>query len=66
MTYAKLPNAMKDPDLECAICLSEYMETDEITTLMCHERHFFHSACIKKWLDNLAECPLCRMPITNF
>ncbi|PFH38595.1 zinc finger, C3HC4 type (RING finger) domain-containing protein [Besnoitia besnoiti] len=40
----------------CAICLCEFQENDLIRRLPC--QHFFHSACIARWLRSHASCPL--------
>uniref|UniRef100_A0A1I8EY65 RING-type domain-containing protein n=1 Tax=Wuchereria bancrofti TaxID=6293 RepID=A0A1I8EY65_WUCBA len=39
----------------CAICLSDLLEDARITPC----KHFFHSACLKKWLCVKQVCPLC-------
>ena len=31
---------------ECAICLGQFIEDEEVTPLPCDMRHFFHSRCI--------------------
>ena len=31
---------------ECAICMVEFTEDDEVTPLPCPGNHYFHSACI--------------------
>ncbi|RAL52991.1 hypothetical protein DM860_016226 [Cuscuta australis] len=44
---------------ECAICLSEYEDGDEIRVLpLC--RHGFHAECIDTWLGSHSSCPSCR------
>jgi len=60
---------------ECAICLVEYNENSEIIILPCdpryfwkrkiNKRHNFHSECIREWLRNKNECPICRTEITR-
>ncbi|PHJ23948.1 zinc c3hc4 type (ring finger) domain-containing protein [Cystoisospora suis] len=40
----------------CAICLCPFQENDVIRRLPCD--HFFHSACISRWLKSRASCPL--------
>ncbi|GAA0142322.1 hypothetical protein LIER_03249 [Lithospermum erythrorhizon] len=45
--------------LECAICLTEYADGDEIRLLpQCG--HKFHIQCIDKWLMSHSSCPSCR------
>ena len=42
---------------ECVICLQEYSIGEKICYLPCF--HFFHSDCIKKWIDTSSKCPIC-------
>lgn len=44
---------------ECAICLGEFVEGDEIRVLpQC--AHAFHVSCIDTWLGSHSSCPSCR------
>ncbi|KAK4761482.1 hypothetical protein SAY87_029366 [Trapa incisa] len=44
---------------ECAICLTEFEEGEEVSVLeRC--RHAFHVACIERWLCSRSSCPNCR------
>lgn len=44
---------------DCSICLDDYVQGDKIRSLPCG--HFFHSACITKWLtERSCTCPLCK------
>ncbi|KAH7850155.1 hypothetical protein Vadar_028596 [Vaccinium darrowii] len=44
---------------ECAICLAEYADGDEIRVLpQCG--HGFHVVCIDTWLGSHSSCPSCR------
>lgn len=44
---------------ECAICLSEFREKEEIRVLpQCG--HVFHVACVDTWLGAHSSCPSCR------
>jgi hypothetical protein len=49
-------------EYSCAICLTEYVEGDEIcwspSNDDCH--HVFHRQCILEWLYRHDECPCCR------
>ncbi|GAB4847642.1 hypothetical protein Ancab_026703 [Ancistrocladus abbreviatus] len=46
------------PD-QCAICLSEFVDGDDIRILpLCG--HVFHVGCIDRWLRSHASCPYCR------
>mmetsp|Transcript_42946 Transcript_42946/g.58319 ORF Transcript_42946/g.58319 Transcript_42946/m.58319 type:complete len:115 (+) Transcript_42946:1022-1366(+) len=58
---------MPAEDLPCAICLSDFKDTDEETEIIilpC-KAHFFHVECIESWLKNNSVCPICRMQVTN-
>ncbi|XP_065855515.1 E3 ubiquitin protein ligase RIE1-like isoform X2 [Euphorbia lathyris] len=48
-------------DAECCICLCQYDDGAELSTLPCN--HHFHSTCIIKWLKMNATCPLCKYNI---
>jgi len=52
-----------DPCFECAICISEFKDDEEIRILSCDHR--FHKGCVDIWLKNKAVCPLCRTPATG-
>lgn len=47
----------------CMVCLEEYKSGDIVKTLPC--LHYFHSACIDKWLRRNGKCPECRVPIST-
>ena len=44
----------------CSICLLDIDLGDNIIVLNCSNKHFFHTDCIKKWLDYSSCCPLCK------
>ncbi|CAN4116710.1 unnamed protein product [Withania somnifera] len=44
---------------ECAICLVEYVEGDEIRVLP-NCGHRFHLLCVDQWLLSNSSCPSCR------
>ncbi|KAM3238909.1 RING-H2 finger protein ATL80 [Capsicum annuum] len=48
-----------DGDGECAICLVEYVEGDEIRVLP-NCGHRFHVLCVDTWLLSNSSCPSCR------
>ncbi|XP_041926908.1 RING-H2 finger protein ATL81-like [Alosa sapidissima] len=43
---------------DCRICLSNYVEGEELTILPCS--HNFHSNCVNQWLLQSPTCPMCR------
>jgi E3 ubiquitin-protein ligase ATL6/9/15/31/42/55 len=51
--------AGKDAPLECAVCLSEF-EDDEELRLLPSCSHAFHPDCIGEWLAGHVTCPVCR------
>jgi hypothetical protein len=55
-------NAGKNPKLgaaECAICLGEFADGDQLRVLpQCG--HAFHVSCIDTWLGSHSSCPSCR------
>lgn len=49
---------------ECAVCLNEFQE-DEKLRIIPNCGHVFHIDCIDIWLQNNANCPLCRNSIST-
>ena len=51
---------------QCAICWAEFQLDEEVTPLLCDQRHLFHTTCIEAWIRNgHNSCPLCRKQIAN-
>jgi len=48
-------------DEECAICLFDFEDGDELRHLYCD--HFFHRNCVDRWLSKHAFCPKCKRGI---
>lgn len=49
---------------DCAICLAEYVDGDEIRVLpQCG--HGFHVGCIDTWLNSHSSCPSCRQNLVS-
>lgn len=44
----------------CAICLEEYKNMDDISTLKACG-HDYHVSCVKKWLSMKNSCPICKV-----
>ncbi|KAK9152202.1 hypothetical protein Syun_010511 [Stephania yunnanensis] len=58
-TYASSSSSSSSSHHQCAICLVEYKEGDDIRVLpKCSHR--FHVACIDTWLEARSSCPTCR------
>ncbi|KAM0953558.1 putative transcription factor C2H2 family [Dioscorea sansibarensis] len=52
----------KDQQAECSVCLSLFIEGEEIRQLpKC--KHWFHAPCIDMWLFSHSNCPLCRADV---
>ncbi|KAM0904775.1 hypothetical protein ACQ4PT_017773 [Festuca glaucescens] len=49
--------------LECAVCLSEFVEREPLKMLPACS-HAFHIDCIDTWLFHNVSCPLCRTIVT--
>lgn len=48
---------------ECAVCLNEFQEEEKLRIIPdCS--HVFHIDCIDIWLQNNANCPLCRTSVS--
>lgn len=51
---------------QCPICWSDFRRREMVTTLICDEKHVFHTSCIEEWIrKGHNSCPLCRLPIAN-
>ncbi|KAL5784686.1 hypothetical protein ACOSQ2_007078 [Xanthoceras sorbifolium] len=49
---------------ECAVCLNEFLEDEKLRRIP-NCNHVFHIDCIDVWLQNNANCPLCRTSISS-
>jgi len=47
---------------ECALCLEEYSEGEEVLKLSC--AHLFHEGCIGPWFARSLSCPLCQKEVS--
>ncbi|CAN4105423.1 unnamed protein product [Withania somnifera] len=58
-TFSFDPSSTTGSGTECAICLAEYSQGDEIKVLpQCG--HEFHVHCIDTWLGSHSSCPSCQ------
>ena len=48
---------------ECAICMERFHESELVSPLPCHVNHLFHTACIRPWLLQNRNCPLCKREV---
>lgn len=47
----------------CLICLKEFKEMEDVTTVGCEGKHVFHSPCIENWAKVVMSCPFCNTDI---
>ena len=63
---ARLRHEHYSPDAHklssCSICLNEFDAGQEIVKLGC--LHLFDSDCLKRWVDDNKNCPICKAEIT--
>jgi hypothetical protein len=48
---------------ECSICLEEFHQGDERTSLPCN--HGFHTSCVNIWFSTENSCPVYRRCVSN-
>ncbi|KAJ8543512.1 hypothetical protein K7X08_006035 [Anisodus acutangulus] len=54
----------KTSSCECAVCLNDFQDNEKLRIIpSC--AHIFHIDCIDVWLQNNANCPLCRTSISS-
>ncbi|KAF2288703.1 hypothetical protein GH714_010789 [Hevea brasiliensis] len=53
---------VKDIGSECPVCLSVFVDGEEVKQLsVC--KHSFHASCINMWLNSHSSCPVCRASV---
>ncbi|CAN6372642.1 unnamed protein product [Urochloa humidicola] len=45
----------------CSVCLAE-LQDGEVVRMLMPCTHYFHAACVDKWMRKNATCPICRAP----
>ncbi|KMZ85769.1 hypothetical protein PVBG_01279 [Plasmodium vivax Brazil I] len=55
----------EDDEEICSICMMNYVQSDDVMVMPCDRRHFFHVACLTKWLYKSQACPICRTNIVS-
>ncbi|CAG9322278.1 unnamed protein product [Blepharisma stoltei] len=61
LPYYTLENEEALPYTTCIICLEEFIRGDILMVMTCE--HFYHSSCLKKWLQGSKKCPLCNADV---
>ncbi|CAK7337701.1 unnamed protein product [Dovyalis caffra] len=56
--YQAVAEGSNSEDEPCCICQEEYADEDDLGKLRCG--HDFHFNCIKKWLVEKNNCPICK------
>ena len=63
-------NSLFKENVECSICLDYFFESSDntclVTPMPCSNMHTFHTECIKPWLLQHNNCPLCKTNITLY
>lgn len=54
------PERRKNLPPQCAICMADFRDDEQLKVLPCSDLHAFHTDCIQQWLDKHTSCPLCR------
>lgn len=64
---AKLKQENYSPSIHklnsCSICLNEFEDEQPIIRLVCH--HLFDPDCLKRWVDDHKNCPICKTEISG-
>eukprot|EP00817_Percolomonadidae_sp_ATCC50343_P007346 CAMPEP_0117428452 /NCGR_PEP_ID=MMETSP0758-20121206/8152_1 /TAXON_ID=63605 /ORGANISM="Percolomonas cosmopolitus, Strain AE-1 (ATCC 50343)" /LENGTH=141 /DNA_ID=CAMNT_0005214807 /DNA_START=1371 /DNA_END=1796 /DNA_ORIENTATION=+ len=60
--YRPIPeSAIENGECTCVICLEVVPETEKAMVTPCN--HAFHEECLKRWMEEKLECPVCRETI---
>ena len=58
VAYKRSDEKGEDRDVDCAICLKEFEENEDLIFTTC--KHMYHEECLRKWLIERQVCPLCK------
>lgn len=56
--YVTVASRSQESDMKCSICQEEYVEEDDLGSLDCG--HAYHRVCIRQWLLQKNQCPICK------
>ncbi|XP_011008531.1 PREDICTED: probable E3 ubiquitin-protein ligase HIP1 [Populus euphratica] len=62
--YQTVAGRSSSEDEPCCICQEEYADEDDLGKLKCG--HHFHFNCIREWLAQKNNCPICKKPAVDF
>ncbi|ESQ44692.1 hypothetical protein EUTSA_v10003389mg [Eutrema salsugineum] len=61
--FKERQDGLEKTSQECSVCLNEFQEEEKLRIIPnCY--HLFHIDCIDIWLQNNANCPLCRTRVS--
>ncbi|KAK4348527.1 hypothetical protein RND71_031282 [Anisodus tanguticus] len=60
--YEKKTSSSEDSGNECPVCLTAFVEGEEVRQLKTC-KHMYHFSCIDKWLCSKSSCPVCRASV---
>jgi len=63
VVHMKMNTIAFEPHSLCAICKSNFNDSDVVTPLPCTVSHYFHESCVKGWLESHDECPVCQVEV---
>nr|TKR65970.1 hypothetical protein D5086_0000315990 [Populus alba] len=61
--YQTVAGGSSSEDEPCCICQEEYADEDDLGKLKCG--HDFHFNCIREWLVQKNNCPICKKPAVD-